>query len=105
MKIKINRESDLIDYNTIGELPEYYYFGNGVKLSNKEISEHINEIIADLLKGKRGEYSSFASGDTFVVGFRYGDTDSPEEDYIEIYICKGYESLMFGVDQLEVEKD
>lgn len=103
MKIRIKREDDFIDYANIGSLPEYYYFGNGAKLSDKEISRYINDIIANLLDSKKGEYSSYSSGDTFIVGFRYGDTDFPEEDYIEIYICKNYETLTFDAKSLKAE--
>lgn len=101
MKIKINRNPDIIDYKAIQELPEYYKF-QSKNIENDEITEWINEVIKNLLQGKSGDNYDVSSGNTFVHGTRYEISDNPNDDYIEIIIAKNYETLDLGVKDLEI---
>lgn len=76
-----------------------FYYGSkndfdkndGVKLSNEEIQDMIDEVMSNLRK--EGDNSYVATGDTIVFGFRC------EGDDIDIYVCKNYELAQAWLDE------
>ena len=63
---------------------EFFSFGNGVRLTDAEIQEMIDDVVNSLLKSEAGDFKTTATGDTCVTGIRY-------EDEITIMVSRGYD--------------
>lgn len=101
MKFEIKKENIPIDYSKLKDTEYYWYFGNGAKINDEQISEWIEQVIEALLNDDYGAHYSVGSGDTVVHGTKYLYGDDPADGgYLEIHICKGYEEIEIPLDTL-----
>lgn len=66
----------------------FFKFGNGAKIENKEIQEWCDKIFKTLKESKKSfDYRAIGSGDTTVIGTKYEDGE------IDIVVAKNYEDF------------
>lgn len=73
---------------------DFYYFGHGTHLTDKEIDQHVQAVKKILKKQERDDPKDFgpvfiATGDTLVVGYRYHDSK-------RINVCRNYYELEYA---------
>ena len=70
---------------------DFYYFGHGTHLTDKEIDQHVQAVKKLLKTQERDDPKDFspvfiATGDTLVIGYRYHDSK-------RINVCRNYYEL------------
>lgn len=101
---EIERKNQEVDYTKLKD-SDYYYHYEGNPMSNKDVTEAINDIIKNLLNAEYGTHYSIKTGSTFVIGIKYQYGNDPKDGgYIEINICHDYEELEFPLDSIKETK-
>lgn len=76
---------------------KFYDFRNGVKVKDYEIKQWLEEIKNDLIEADIGNHSFRASGNTFVIGFKY-------EDEYSFIVCDSYKELSLYTSETDINR-
>lgn len=98
---EIERKNQEVDYTKLKD-SDYYYHFEGNPMSNREITEAINDIIKKLLNEDYGTHYSIETGSTSIIGVKYQYGSDPKDGgYIKINICHDYEELELPLDSIK----